>query len=71
MSPTRYFSRPRSMPLSMTHIYFSGEVSMHVDYSQDSSSWTFWCGWGCHDYGFVTREDAEQAYLTHDCNKGS
>ena len=43
---------------------------MHVDYSQDSSSWTFWCGWGCFDYGYTTREDAEQAYLTHDCNKG-
>ena len=43
---------------------------MHVDYSYDSSSWTFWCGWGCFDYGFVTREDAEQAYLHHDCNKG-
>lgn len=41
-----------------------------VEFSVIAECWTYTCEWGCWAYEFETEEEALDALLNHDCQRG-
>jgi hypothetical protein len=38
-----------------------------VDYDHQLRCWTYYCPFGCFDYGFASAESAADVEASHDC----
>lgn len=52
----------------MDHILQWGCTKMSVQFSTLTSSWTYTCIFGCHEWDFEGEVEAREAFLMHSCH---